>query len=175
MSDVIITPLSPFTCHLCPHPLLTSLIQFFSKMRKWADMSGLPQDFRLRTERLERNFEVSTVIFRKFQPIFRELFQVPQGAELPRQPRSRKHRCTCAQTHTHTWCSVNTKTSFSENCDLSVALFACCYFRWFSHSEHPKTPQVTTCNMCDSQLRYGDQNRWEVVSPPRFAILTAFK
>uniref|UniRef100_A0A672FYW0 Retinoblastoma-like 1 (p107) n=1 Tax=Salarias fasciatus TaxID=181472 RepID=A0A672FYW0_SALFA len=69
-----------------------SLIQFFSKMRKWSDMSNLSQDFRLRLERLERNFEVSTVIFRKFEPIFMDMFQNPQGGEPPRQPRSRKHR-----------------------------------------------------------------------------------
>uniref|UniRef100_A0A671WKG1 Retinoblastoma-like protein 1 n=1 Tax=Sparus aurata TaxID=8175 RepID=A0A671WKG1_SPAAU len=54
-----------------------SLIQFFSKMRKWADMSNLSQDFRQRMERLERNFEVSTVIFRKFEPIFMDMFQNP--------------------------------------------------------------------------------------------------
>uniref|UniRef100_A0A8C6LQV6 RB transcriptional corepressor like 1 n=1 Tax=Nothobranchius furzeri TaxID=105023 RepID=A0A8C6LQV6_NOTFU len=69
-----------------------SLIQFFSKMRKWTDMSNLSQDFRLRMDRLERNFEVSTVIFRKFEPIFMDLFQNPQGCDPPRQPRSRKHR-----------------------------------------------------------------------------------
>uniref|UniRef100_A0A8C9YBW7 Retinoblastoma-like 1 (p107) n=1 Tax=Sander lucioperca TaxID=283035 RepID=A0A8C9YBW7_SANLU len=68
-----------------------SLIQFFSKMRKWADMASLSQNFRLRMERLERNFEVSTVIFRKFEPIFMDMFQNPQGGEPPRQPRSRKH------------------------------------------------------------------------------------
>lgn len=76
--------------------LLSSLIQFFSKMRKWADMSNLSQDFRLRMDRLERNFEVSTVIFRKFEPIFMDMFQNPQGSEPPRQPRSRKHRWDAA-------------------------------------------------------------------------------
>lgn len=55
-------------------------------------MSNLSQDFRQRMERLERNFEVSTVIFRKFEPIFMDMFQNPQGGEPPRQPRSRKHR-----------------------------------------------------------------------------------
>lgn len=71
--------------------LVYSLIQFFSKMKKWSDMSSLSQDFRNRIRRLERNFEVSTVIFRKFEPIFMDMFQDPQG-EPPRQPRSRKHR-----------------------------------------------------------------------------------
>uniref|UniRef100_A0A8B9LB11 Retinoblastoma-like 1 (p107) n=1 Tax=Astyanax mexicanus TaxID=7994 RepID=A0A8B9LB11_ASTMX len=68
-----------------------SLIQFFSKMKKWADMSNLLQDFRNRISHLERNFEVSTVIFRKFEPIFLDMFQNPQG-EPPRVPRGRKHR-----------------------------------------------------------------------------------
>uniref|UniRef100_A0AAQ5Z2K6 Retinoblastoma-like protein 1 n=1 Tax=Amphiprion ocellaris TaxID=80972 RepID=A0AAQ5Z2K6_AMPOC len=76
-----------------------SLIQFFSKMKKWADMSNLSQDFRLRMDRLERNFEVSTVIFRKFEPIFMDMFQNPQGGEPPRQPRSRKHRLLFCPNH----------------------------------------------------------------------------
>lgn len=76
-------------CVLCF--LSSSLIQFFSKMKKWSDMSNLSQDFRSRIGRLERNFEVSTVIFRKFEPIFLDMFQNPQG-EPPRMPRSRKHR-----------------------------------------------------------------------------------
>lgn len=71
---------------------VSSLIQFFSKMRKWSDMSNLSQHFRLRMDQLERNFEVSTVIFRKFEPIFMHMFQNPQGGDPPRQPRSRKHR-----------------------------------------------------------------------------------
>uniref|UniRef100_H3CMM7 Retinoblastoma-like protein 1 n=1 Tax=Tetraodon nigroviridis TaxID=99883 RepID=H3CMM7_TETNG len=69
-----------------------SLIQFFSKMRKWADMSNLSQDFRLRLKQLERNFEVSMVIFRKFEHIFVDMFQNPQGEEPPRKSRTRKHR-----------------------------------------------------------------------------------
>uniref|UniRef100_A0A8C9CY52 RB transcriptional corepressor like 1 n=1 Tax=Panthera leo TaxID=9689 RepID=A0A8C9CY52_PANLE len=68
-----------------------SLIQFFNKMKKWMDMSNLPQEFRERIERLERNFEVSTVIFKKFEPIFLDIFQNPYE-ELPRLPRSRKQR-----------------------------------------------------------------------------------
>ncbi|XP_054247784.1 retinoblastoma-like protein 1 [Indicator indicator] len=68
-----------------------SLIQFFSKMKKWMDMSNLPQEFRERVERLERNFEVSTVIFKKFEPIFLDIFQNPYE-ETPKPQRSRKQR-----------------------------------------------------------------------------------
>ncbi|XP_050999627.1 retinoblastoma-like protein 1 isoform X2 [Acomys russatus] len=60
-------------------------------MKKWMDMANAPQEFRERIERLERNFEVSTVIFKKFEPIFLDIFQNPYE-ELPKLPRSRKQR-----------------------------------------------------------------------------------
>uniref|UniRef100_A0A672ZNC3 Retinoblastoma-like protein 1 n=1 Tax=Sphaeramia orbicularis TaxID=375764 RepID=A0A672ZNC3_9TELE len=110
-----------------------SLIQFFSKMRKWADMSNLPQDFRLRMDQLERNFEVSTVIFRKFEPIFMDMFQNPQGAEPPRQPRSRKHRqlpCHISDVFKFCWTLfVYTKGNFrmiGDDLVNSYHLLLCC-------------------------------------------------
>lgn len=60
-------------------------------MKKWMDMSNLPQEFRERVERLERNFEVSTVIFKKFEPIFFDMFQNPYE-ETFKLHRSRKQR-----------------------------------------------------------------------------------
>ncbi|KAF6079216.1 RB transcriptional corepressor like 2 [Phyllostomus discolor] len=68
-----------------------SLIEFFNKMKKWEEMANLPQHFRERTERLERNFTVSAVVFKKYEPIFQEIFKYPQE-EQPRQPRGRKQR-----------------------------------------------------------------------------------
>lgn len=109
-----------------------SLIQFFNKMRKWADMSNLSQDFRRRMVRLERNFEVSTVIFRKFEPIFMDMFQDPQG-EPPRQPRSRKHRrlpCHISEVFKFCWTLfVYTKGNFSmigDDLVNSYHLLLCC-------------------------------------------------
>ena len=68
-----------------------SLIEFFKKIKKWADMANLPQEFRDRIDRLERNFAVSTVIFKKYRPIFMAIFRNP--AECPvRPPRGRKQR-----------------------------------------------------------------------------------
>uniref|UniRef100_A0A8C6LMB5 Retinoblastoma-like protein 1 n=1 Tax=Nothobranchius furzeri TaxID=105023 RepID=A0A8C6LMB5_NOTFU len=110
-----------------------SLIQFFSKMRKWTDMSNLSQDFRLRMDRLERNFEVSTVIFRKFEPIFMDLFQNPQGCDPPRQPRSRKHRrlpCHISDVFKFCWTLfVYTKGNFrmiGDDLVNSYHLLLCC-------------------------------------------------
>ncbi|XP_055458417.1 retinoblastoma-like protein 1 isoform X2 [Psammomys obesus] len=109
-----------------------SLIQFFSKMKKWMDMSNLPQEFRERIERLERNFEVSTVIFKKFEPIFLDIFQNPYE-ELPKLPRSRKHRrvpCSVKDLFNFCWTLfVYTKGNFrmiGDDLVNSYHLLLCC-------------------------------------------------
>lgn len=68
-----------------------SLIQFFSKMKKWLDMSNAAGDFRKKIELLERNFHVSTVIFKKYEPIFLEIFKDPREENTKTQ-RGRKSR-----------------------------------------------------------------------------------
>ncbi|XP_022410784.2 LOW QUALITY PROTEIN: retinoblastoma-like protein 2 [Delphinapterus leucas] len=82
-----------------------SLIEFFHKMKKWEDMANLPAQFRERTERLERNFTVSAVIFKKYEPIFQDIFKYPQE-EQPRQQRGRKQRrqpCTVSEVFHFCW------------------------------------------------------------------------
>ncbi|KAM6176800.1 retinoblastoma-like protein 2 isoform 6-T6 [Erethizon dorsatum] len=82
-----------------------SLIEFFNKMKKWEDMANLPPHFRERTERLERNFTVSAVIFKKYEPIFQDIFKYPQE-EQPRQQRGRKQRrqpCTASEVFHFCW------------------------------------------------------------------------
>jgi len=60
-------------------------------MKKWADMASLPQEFRDKIERLERNFAVSMVTFKKFDPIFLDIFENP-AKDPPRPPKSRKQK-----------------------------------------------------------------------------------
>uniref|UniRef100_A0A8B9G9Q4 RB transcriptional corepressor like 2 n=1 Tax=Amazona collaria TaxID=241587 RepID=A0A8B9G9Q4_9PSIT len=82
-----------------------SLIEFFNKMKKWEDMANLPTQFRERTERLERNFTVSAVIFKKYEPIFQDIFRYPQEDQ-PRQQRGRKQRrqpCTVTEVFQFCW------------------------------------------------------------------------
>lgn len=54
-------------------------------------MAALSKNFRDKIDKLERNFAVSTVIFKKFEPIFLDIFVNP-ATEAPRQPRGRKQR-----------------------------------------------------------------------------------
>ncbi|XP_039893376.1 retinoblastoma-like protein 2 isoform X1 [Simochromis diagramma] len=82
-----------------------SLIEFFSKMKKWQDMADLPPDFRQSTDKLERNFIVSAVIFKKYVPIFKSIFRTP-SEEPPRVHRSRKqrrHPCTVTEVFNFCW------------------------------------------------------------------------
>ncbi|KAK6477027.1 retinoblastoma-like protein 2 isoform X1 [Huso huso] len=82
-----------------------SLIEFFSKMRKWEDMAGLSQEFRERTEKLERDFTVSAALYKKYLPIFQDVFRDSQE-DPPRQQRSRKQRrqpCTVSELFNFCW------------------------------------------------------------------------
>ena len=112
-----------------------SLIHFFNKCKKWADMASLPADFRTKIESLERNFAVSREIFKKFQPIFKDLFLDP-GLELPntQAPKSRKQKnqpCTPVRVFELTWTLfVCVKVDYPDVRDDLVnsyhMLLACC-------------------------------------------------
>ncbi|CAF88228.1 unnamed protein product, partial [Tetraodon nigroviridis] len=62
-------------------------------------------DFRESTNKLERNFTVSAVIFKKYVPIFKTIFKAP-SEEPPRVHRSRKqrrHPCTISEVFNFCW------------------------------------------------------------------------
>ncbi|XP_051548338.1 retinoblastoma-like protein 2 isoform X2 [Myxocyprinus asiaticus] len=82
-----------------------SLIEFFNKLKKWQDMTNLPREFQQSTEKLERNFTVTSVIFKKYVPIFKDIFKTPTE-ELPRTHRGRKQRrypCTVTEVFNFCW------------------------------------------------------------------------
>ncbi|GAB1606640.1 retinoblastoma-like protein 1 [Argonauta hians] len=108
-----------------------SLIHFFNKMKKWLNMASLPQDFRDKIERLERNFSVSTVTFKKYRPIFYDVFS--SSAVQPRHHRSRKQRkLPCSVTELFSFCwtmFVQVKGHFpaiSDDLVNSYHLLLCC-------------------------------------------------
>ncbi|XP_027226820.2 retinoblastoma-like protein 1 [Penaeus vannamei] len=67
------------------------LTEFIKKMTSWLAMSHFDEGFCRRVDLLERNFAVSNNIFKKYKPIFLDLFKDPAD-DLPRPPRSRKQR-----------------------------------------------------------------------------------
>ncbi|XP_022082190.1 LOW QUALITY PROTEIN: retinoblastoma-like protein 1 [Acanthaster planci] len=118
-----------------------SVIQFFNKMKKWEDMANLPQQFRDKVERLERNFNVSTVIFKKYQPIFQDLFIFKDmSSEQPRMPRGRKQRrqpCSYSDLFSFCWTLfILVKGNFpaiSDDLVNSYHLLLCCLDLIFSN------------------------------------------
>ncbi|XP_006818997.1 retinoblastoma-like protein 1, partial [Saccoglossus kowalevskii] len=116
-----------------------SLIQFFNKMKKWEDMANLAREFRDKVDRLERNFAVSTVIFKKFEPIFMDLFRSPADDQ-PRHPRGRKQRrLPCNSTDMFIFCwtlFVQVRGNFpaiSDDLVNSYHLLLCCLDLIFSN------------------------------------------
>jgi len=69
-------------------------VQFLEKAKKWGDMANVGAEFKDRLNRMERKFAVSMVIFKKFRPIFMDMFQKPetpsadaQKGNRPRKPK----------------------------------------------------------------------------------------
>ena len=103
-----------------------SMLDFFDKSRKWSDMANLSEELRRKFVSLERNFEVCSVIFKKYDEMFKEIFQDPTK-DPPRQPRSRKSRklpCTAKDVYDFCWAFfVRVKTNFSQIHEELVSCF----------------------------------------------------
>uniref|UniRef100_A0A8C8M3I9 Retinoblastoma-like 2 (p130) n=1 Tax=Oncorhynchus tshawytscha TaxID=74940 RepID=A0A8C8M3I9_ONCTS len=122
------------------HTSNSVLIEFFNKMKKWQDMASLPQEFCQSTEKLERNFTISAVIFKKYIPIFKAIFKAPSD-DPPRVHRSRKqrrHPCTVAEVFNFCWILfVNAKGNFpmiSDDLVNSYHLLLCALDLVFSNA-----------------------------------------
>lgn len=82
-----------------------SLLEFFQKSKLWADMCNMPQNFGARIDHLQKNFDVSSIIFQKYQPIFTDIFKNPED-DLGKPVRTRRHRavpCTPSKLFEFTW------------------------------------------------------------------------
>lgn len=69
---------------------MCSLVRFFNKMKNWTEMAGLPIEMRSKLEQLERNFNVTSVIFTKYKPIFEDVFKCTSSAQCRFMPKNRK-------------------------------------------------------------------------------------
>ncbi|CAH3042018.1 unnamed protein product [Pocillopora meandrina] len=121
-----------------------SLIQFFNKMKKWLDMSNAAGDFRKKIELLERNFHVSTVIFKKYEPIFLEIFKDPreENTKTQRGRKSRKQPCSVGDVFAFCWTLyIQAKGHFpaiSDDLVNSYHLLLCCLDLLFSNALYAK-------------------------------------
>ncbi|CAH2042268.1 unnamed protein product, partial [Iphiclides podalirius] len=104
-----------------------SLIQFFNKIKNWMEMALMSTDFKDRITRLEHKFAVSTVLFRKFQPIFQEIFSGLTNEPLKCNTKSKKQKlqpCTTNALFEFTWCLyVCVKGEFHNSADDLVDMY----------------------------------------------------
>jgi len=96
-----------------------SLVQFFVLMKKWADMANLSQDMRNKIDQFERNFNVTTIIFQKYRPIFLAVFKDPSISNQSKQSKSRKQkgRQIVSSNDIFTFCwtlFIQAKSTFSD-------------------------------------------------------------
>ena len=50
------------------------LIVFFDKLHKWEDMANLPDSIRFKIDQVEHAFNISSIIFQKYTPMFLQIF-----------------------------------------------------------------------------------------------------
>ncbi|CAG9564114.1 unnamed protein product [Danaus chrysippus] len=104
-----------------------SLIQFFNKIKNWMEMASMSTDFKDRITRLERKFAVSTVLFRKFQPIFQEIFSGLTNEPVKSNTKSKKQKlqpCTTNALFEFSWCLyVCVKGEFHNSADDLVDMY----------------------------------------------------
>ncbi|OXU30844.1 hypothetical protein TSAR_012648 [Trichomalopsis sarcophagae] len=121
---------------LCNLPL----IEFFTKSKAWADMCNMPQDFGARIDTLQRNFSVSSVIFQKYQPIFKDIFKNPAD-DLGKPLRSRRHKavpCTPSRLFEFCWslfiCIKSKISAISDDLVNSYHLLLVCCDLMYSNA-----------------------------------------
>lgn len=69
-----------------------SLLDFFTKMKKWADMANLNERMRQRIETIEKSFCVTAKIYEKYVQIYVGVFKDPRGMAQRRLTKPAKRR-----------------------------------------------------------------------------------
>lgn len=114
-----------------------SLIDFFQKTKQWAEHCNLPDENLVKFENLQRGFAVSMVAFKKFRPIFNDMFIDPNVIEASKSfktnKRTKVHPPTTKKLFEFTWALyICVKSSFPEVRDDLVhsyhLLLAACDF-----------------------------------------------
>ncbi|GAB0094709.1 Retinoblastoma family protein [Sergentomyia squamirostris] len=64
--------------------------EFFDKIKIWCDMASVPEANRKRIDRLNDSFTVSSVVYKKFGPLFQQVFNCPPHNDEIRPGKSKK-------------------------------------------------------------------------------------
>lgn len=109
-----------------------SIYEFFQKIKQWMEMASSPKDFRTKIEKLERGFAVSVLLYRKFSPIFEDLFKCGKGGDDKGKSnkKSKPLPCSPSKLYEFAWCLfVSAKGEYPDHSvDLvtSFHMLLCC-------------------------------------------------
>ncbi|KAI1720624.1 PX domain-containing protein [Ditylenchus destructor] len=94
-----------------------SVLEFFEKLNKWAEMISAKGRLMEHINRVQANLAVSTVIYKKFLPIFRRVF-LNQQPQSPAKVRSNQPQLTVSQIFEFTWIMyIAMKKQFKDSVD----------------------------------------------------------
>uniref|UniRef100_A0A336M5G2 CSON004352 protein n=1 Tax=Culicoides sonorensis TaxID=179676 RepID=A0A336M5G2_CULSO len=83
-----------------------SIHDFFQKIHQWMEMASTPKSFRNKIEKLEHGFAVSVILYRKFSPIFEDLFNTKTGSVEKGKSNKKSKPLPCSPTKLYefAWC-----------------------------------------------------------------------
>ncbi|KAL3319262.1 Retinoblastoma-like protein 1 [Cichlidogyrus casuarinus] len=106
-----------------------SIVQFFHRIRRWSDMVEMNDDMRFKIEHLEREFAVSSVVFREFAKAFYRIFRY----ETPQEVDCAVDRITSHDLFRFVWLLfVKSRSNFPAVADDLVNSYylLCCCLDW---------------------------------------------
>lgn len=107
------------------------IYEFFNKIKQWMDMASTPRSLRTKVAKLEQSFAVSVLLYKKYCPIFEDMFKKIEGTEKTKNSKkARPLPCTPAKLFEFCWCLfVCAKGEFPDSSvDLvtSFHMLLCC-------------------------------------------------
>lgn len=141
-----------------------SFVQFFSNISRWADMAQLPDDFRNKITHLRSNFSIAYNTFKKYHPLFAEIFvsPVPNAQDLDASKhRNRKNRaipCTSLKVFEFIWNLFTILKAEELSCSTELIkshhLLYCCIDLAFKNVVAAERKDLLNTNLAEELLQF---------------------
>lgn len=110
-----------------------SIYEFFTKIKQWMEMAATSIALRHKVEKLEQSFAVSVILYRKFCPIFEDLFKTvktDEKGQLKSGKKSKPVPCTPTKLFEFSWClfvcAKGEYPDYSVDLVTSYHILLCC-------------------------------------------------
>ncbi|CAH1404960.1 unnamed protein product [Nezara viridula] len=110
-----------------------SIVDFFKYIRRWANFAKLSVEFLRSLDQFERDFTVSMVLFKKFQPIFKDIFSEnnADNAKVNKNKKQKNNQIPLIRIFDFSWtlfiCVKSNYPKISDDLVLSYHLLLACF------------------------------------------------